>query len=238
MSVLAAPNRHATSNASTIIELLGPAGAGKSTVTRALVERNVDIESDFRIRRAAHVPRFALAALSACVSGVPFRSGILGWRTAAYLETLQGVLTARRTEPRITVFDQGPVFLLSLLSELAGIDPPSSSLRWWDRQIRRWARTLDLIVWLDAPDEILAERMDRRQQRHRMKHAPAAERGLFFRICRQRFSSVVAALTEHGPVEVVRLNTAAGSLEETLAEVETAMRACEARKRRARGRGE
>jgi len=232
VTALVGPKRHAMSNTSTIVELVGPAGAGKSTITRALAERNADIETGFRIRRAAYAPRFAQAVLSACVSGVPVRGGVLGWRTMAYLDTLQRVLTTRRAEPRITLFDQGPVFLLSLLSELTSIDPQAPSIRWWDRRIRCWARTLDLIVWLDAPDEILADRMDRRPQRHRMKHALAPERRVFFRECRQRFSKVVAALTAHGPVQVVRLDTSARSLDETLAEVETAVRACEARKRR------
>jgi thymidylate kinase len=72
--------------------------------------------------------------------------------------------------------------------------------RWWRAALQRWAATLDVIIWLDAPDAVLAQRIRTRNGTH-----PCAEWGdralyEFFARWRAGYQHVVSQLTEvHGP---------------------------------------
>ena len=156
-----------------VLEIVGPAGSGKSTVFDGLLRADGCIErkpvlsrSPYRLLLARHLAS-ALATLA--------RLRMLGRRTTrsqvammAYLRALPHAVDGRRTGlDRVVVFDQGPVYFLTRPSirdrRLAA---------WWDRTAEIWSDRLDAIVWLDAPDEVLLERINSRPKGHALKGRP------------------------------------------------------------------
>jgi hypothetical protein len=79
----------------------------------------------------------------------------------AYLQALPRALRGRQG---IVVFDQGPIYLLTrpiLLDERLA--------SWWQRTFDAWSSLLDAVVWLEAPDAVLLERINARSKVHRLK---------------------------------------------------------------------
>jgi hypothetical protein len=83
----------------------------------------------------------------------------------AYLEALPRALAGDGSRAsRTVVFDQGPIFFLTRPSLQ---DPRIRP--WAERTFEAWADLLDVVVWLDAPDHVLRERIDARSKDHRIK---------------------------------------------------------------------
>jgi thymidylate kinase len=154
---------------SSVVELAGPAGAGKSSVFARLVARvhNVDVMPVLRTRPYVHVLATNVPAILATV----VRHGTIRSltpekvRSMLYLRALPGLIERRPvSEGNVLVFDQGP---LHLLSEAQLRDDRLNA--WRKATLETWASLLDAVVWLDAPDAVLAERIDARSKWHRLK---------------------------------------------------------------------
>ena len=46
-----------------------------------------------------------------------------------------------------------------------------AAARWWQQTLTAWGSLLDVVVWLDASDAVLLERIDARDKEHRLKGA-------------------------------------------------------------------
>src|SRR5262249_8826408 len=89
-----------------------------------------------------------------------------------YLEALWRLVerSARTAgDGSILVLDQGPLYLLSKPDLLDQHLAP-----WREEMLEKFSSLLDAVVWLDAPDDVLVERIAGRSQRHRLKGAPLA----------------------------------------------------------------
>ena len=123
--------------------------------------------------RPAHAARL-LPAWLASREPLPRREG-------AALAELRGragrrASSAARAAAALAVFDHGPLFRIARLRAFGPRLVESAAFRRWsEAAVRRWARLLDAVVWLDAPDALLAERIDARDERHRMKGGEAGE---------------------------------------------------------------
>ncbi len=156
-----------------LIELVGLPGSGKSTVFEALSRRSDRIGSGPVLSRRPHVA--LLAREMAAVLATLVRRRALGrqWTRellvmAAYLGALASLLGgAWRPDRDAIVFDQGPIFALTrpaLLDERLA--------EWWDSSFATWRSLLDVVVWLEAPDEVLIDRIGARGKFHRLKGGP------------------------------------------------------------------
>jgi shikimate kinase len=158
--------QNVTSKRPPLVELVGPAGAGKSTVLEALLTRNETIVGPPRLRKTEYL----LARNLAAVIGTLLRHRIFRPRVSieqvrmmVYLQVLPRILD-RAGSAEAIVFDQGPVFFLtrpSLMDERLAT--------WRERVLDAWAPLLDVVVWLDAPDRLLIERINSRAKWHRLK---------------------------------------------------------------------
>ena len=160
------------------IEIVGVAGTGKSTLARTLAERDPGcrIADSLHTKTSAHwayvvhsVPQvLPLVAQSARARPA------LDWEETKFIvyvtEWRRFLRRECRRDSGLVVLDQGPIFALARL--LWGRKPITETRefeRWMDEQIAGWSVDLDGIVWLAAPEEVLLERINERQQDHEAK---------------------------------------------------------------------
>ncbi len=192
-----------------LIELMGLPGAGKSTVFEALRKRNDRINTMPILRRKPHAPVLARHLVAILATLVRRRALGFHWsRDAlvmmAYLQALPSVLEGpHRPLGDALVFDQGPIFSLTrpaLLDERLE--------EWWEAMFAEWRSLLDAVVWLEAPDQILLERISARSKHHRLKGCPEAAALEVLARNRAVYDSVLARLHlgSHPPT-ILRFDT-------------------------------
>jgi AAA domain len=193
------------------VELVGPAGAGKSTLRVSLV------------RQLPGVPReiWGLPVLPLLLNGaqlIPTFAGL--WlhsrsplwhetRHMVRLRTLQRALHRPAADDKeVLVFDEGPIFALAWLRGFGHEtlrDQPSAD--WWRTALRDWASLVDAVVVLDAPDRVLATRIRGRPHPHEVKEYPDAEIARWLARFRQALEWVLAEMASYGGPAVVRLSS-------------------------------
>jgi hypothetical protein len=143
-----------------------------------------------------------------------------------YLQALSRIL--ERQDPmrtRFRVMDQGPVYSLTKLCEL-GLEPLTTErlARWWEESLDRWASLLDVIIWLDAPDQVLIERINIRGKRHLLKGARDRDARDVLAQSRARYEYVISRLsTRRQAPEVLRYDTGRQALDEVVNTVISAL---------------
>lgn len=199
-----------------IVELVGPAGAGKSAVADRLVAAG-------RVVRASvwNLPRALI--LESLVRSLPlFVRLCVATRTLPAAEMKQitrlaalGLLVRRRARrARLVVLDEGPVFALSWLRVFGHARLQNGPLEaWWERTLAVWASALDCLVLLEAPEAVLLSRLRAREKPNDVfRDMDDAEvLGLVARY-RAAFDLVIGALTDRGGPRLLELGTAEASL--------------------------
>jgi len=108
----------------------------------------------------------------------------------------------------LAVFDHGPIFRLARLRAFGPRLVESAAFRRWEQDaVQRWAQLLDAVVWLEAPDALLAERIDARAEHHRMKGGEAGETQRFLGRYRAAYAALLAELAAAGAPEPIRVDT-------------------------------
>jgi len=151
------------------VEIVGPAGAGKTSLMQSLRAMNAGIEDGVHLRKISYAPTLFTKTLLFLPSWLRHyrRSRWFTWsdmRSIVYLEAWLGALKAKRASGTLAiVFDHGPVFRLAFLREFGPPVVRGAAFRNWSKGVQsRWMDALDTIVWLDAPDSVLLERLERR----------------------------------------------------------------------------
>lgn len=197
-------------------EIVGVAGAGKSTLTRALrFDYGCRVADSLHTKLPGHWPYVAHGLPRV----VPFFAAsmrdrpALSWdelKFALYVGEWDRFLRAEyRHRPGAVVLDQGPMFALACL--LWGRKPVTRRApfeAWLRRMVERWSRELDAIVVLDAPDAVLLERIDAREQRHDAKGVPSHEGLELLERHREAYGRVFQLVHSHGSARVLRFDTA------------------------------
>jgi shikimate kinase len=215
-------------NSRLIAELVGPAGAGKTTLARVLGQRdeNILVAADLELRKIGH--------LSIFVANVPLLLPVLLRRCQAsrwftwdeikalgYLTGWPRVLRQEATNNRTAILlDHGPVFKLATLNAFGPDRLRSQAFeKWWHTMFVQWASVLDLVIWLDAPDTVLAERINRRRQRHAVKGKSEREASRFLAHYRASYEQILAKLTAYGGPRLLQFDTSQVSIEQIVDEV-------------------
>lgn len=206
------------------VEVAGLPGSGKTTLAREIIGRREEIASKSlpgSWRKAIAYVRSGAAIWPTLVRVLVAERSV---RDCGRMIRLDALRPDRRRGPevaRTTVFDQGPVFLLSRLDP-AGRDGDAIG-DWRERMVKRWAGALDLVIVLEADDDILFDRVNGRSKQHALKDVPAERGRLALRLHRERLEQVLAELQERGSFDVIRLNTGETPLETTVTLVEEAV---------------
>ena len=193
------------------VELVGPAGAGKSTLSTSLLRQLYGAPGTIwgqpvlplLLNGAQLVPTFTSLWLHS-------RSPL--WHETRHmvrLRTLQRALRqAAGHSDQVLLFDEGPVFALAWLRGFgheAMRQPPSAE--WWQTALREWAAVMDAVIVLDAPDQLLAARIRSRARAHEVKELPDPEIARWMARFRQALEWVLAEMARHDGPRVVRLSS-------------------------------
>jgi hypothetical protein len=215
-----------------ILELAGPAGSGKSTLTRALGSQpGVQVGALPDIRDLRYILFFAWQLFLLLPTFFTlYRHKTGRWLTTqemALMAILNGwdMLLKRQAANggQLLVLDQGPVYILS---ELLRFGPhylqEAAAQPWWDKTCQRWSATLAGVVCIDTADATLIGRIRSREKSHGVKENSDAWAAGFLARYRAAQEKVLSSLAygTNGP-RISRFDTAQLSLDETLKNILT-----------------
>jgi thymidylate kinase len=205
-----------------VVELAGPAGSGKTTLLQALSQRNrqIVIGAHPQGRQMRDLPFFIGNAILLVPTFLRLwqNGGRLTGSEAARMIRLKGWhrFLGRQATGRVVILDQGPVYTLATLR---GFGPESLNSQgfqsWWDGMLRQWASILDMVIWLDAPDRVLAARINTRRKGHAVKGKSEQEALEFLEHYRTAYAEMLSALsTNSGGPRILVFDTSLESLDE------------------------
>jgi shikimate kinase len=196
-----------------VAEIIGPAGAGKSTLSRLLDGRDRAMRTGVSVwGMPLHLLGIHLLLLLPTFVSLSRSCRWLRWdeiKQLVRLNALNQLLDRESSKDYQTILlNEGAVFTLAKLGAFGqGSSPSLWSEKWSQGVFNQWATTLDAIIWLDAPDQVLAQRIRAREKPHRMKESTDQEIYEFLARYRSSYERVVSALrTYHGP-KVIRVST-------------------------------
>jgi deoxyadenosine/deoxycytidine kinase len=199
-----------------LVEVAGVAGAGKSTLTRLLCQSEADCSrADFiHARTPEHLAYIAhsLPRLLPILAGNLRLSPHLNWadfKLLVYVTEWHRFLNRKpEYDHGFTLLDQGPIYALVRLkaeSKAAASDPAFE--RWWNQMLELWADQLSAIIWLDAADQVIWDRINERGQRHKTKGEPLDVGRRFVTRYRRLFEEVLDRVNILGGPEILRFDT-------------------------------
>ena len=193
------------------VELAGPAGVGKSTLSRALVGRGGVASGTIWGLPIAALLGNGVRLLPSLVRNCRQAHSLL-WdesrhmvRLATLHRTLLGtVLPGTRT----VVFDEGPIFALAWLRGFGHeIMRSEASEGWWQATLRDWAAVMDVVVVVEANDALLARRIRIRPHPHEVKEFSDPAIVAWMARFRSALSWVLEGLAREGGPVVLRVTT-------------------------------
>ena len=204
------------------VEILGVAGAGKSTVARLLGRGPGFARAEFiHTRKPSHLLQVARGIprlMPILLAGIARRPRI-SWpelKLLVYVSRWRLFLARRRPAPgTVLLFDQGPLYALVRL-EAEG--KPFTARRafedWSEEMLRSWASELIALIWLDAPDAVLWSRINERSQGHKKKGEEAEAGYRFIARYRRTFDGLLRRMEELGGPPVLRFDTSTATAEQ------------------------
>jgi len=213
-----------------VVEMCGPAGAGKTTLLQALHQCDEKIVTGVRLHKITYILFFASNTFFLLPTFLRhYRHGRwFTWRetrSMVYLKAWHHVLDRQvSNNDMVTVLDHGPIYRLALLRDF-GPEITKSQLyeRWWNSMLKQWATIMDMVIWLDAPDVVLLERIHTRSRWHIIKRKSGQEACEFLGRYRTSYEHIISALTAEGGPQVLRFDTDQKSVDQIVDKVLAAL---------------
>ena len=207
-----------------IVEVVGPAGAGKTTLCKILSRYNGSISlSNFPdVRKISFAPFFIWNGLQIAptllnLSRVDKRK--LTRREFAWLSILygwSGVLRKELNKKETILLDQGPVYLLTEVREFGPeFLGEKKAEKLWQDLYSRWADFLNMVIWLDASDNELLKRIRSRDKEHVVKNESDETAIAFLARYRNAYTRTISNLAgNHCGLKILRFDTCQRSPQE------------------------
>jgi thymidylate kinase len=203
------------------VEIMGPAGAGKTTLLRALNQCHKKIQPGIRVPKIRQIPFYVDNTFSLLPTFLrQYRHS--RWftrkemRSIVYLEAWLHILGQQApNNDRVIILDHGPFYLLAVLREF-GPEITTSQLfkSWWASLLNQWTATIDIVIWLDAPDSVLLERIRARNRWHAIKEKCEQEAYEFLTNYRRTLEQIIARSVTDRQITLLRFDTNQESVEQ------------------------
>ena len=210
------------------MELVGLAGTGKTTLSRALSRRSekIQVGAEIELRKLKHIPVFVrnTPQLLPIILHRSRYSRWFTWEEIKYLVYLEGwphVLEQQAARGGAAILlDHGPVFKLATLNAFGPEYLKTERIEvWWKNMFKQWASTVDIVIWLDAPDAILEKRINSRRQRHAVKGKTEMEVLQFLARYRMSYEQILAKLMTDGGPALFQFDTSQTTIEQVVDEI-------------------
>lgn len=209
-----------------VFELVGPAGAGKTAVLRALGARDSQVRAGLRIDRLRFSPILLIHALALLPMSVEllWRQPRAWWPSLVHvlrLRTLPAVLAREtRADHRSVLLDEGPVFSLARLGVFQRAHHGGGRLeREWHRAFASCLQCLDGVVWLDAANSVLTRRIRDRSKSHRVKGGTDAKVAGFLGRYREVYREILEATRGSGRLRVIEIDTGSQTIDQAVSTI-------------------
>lgn len=191
------------------IEIIGCAGSGKSSVAQRLSE-------DGCVLTSIPPAEYKRQCLKCVILKLPVLLLLCLLRVRRhYLKTLIRVEAALTTVQlgkkrhlilnKTFIFDQGPISKLAYL-HLKGI--PNKIVELWLKALQKKSiQTFDLLIWLNAANDLLRFRVNNRAEHHKIKNKPKELVDGFYDAYRACFKTVIGNSIENIPCEYIETGT-------------------------------
>jgi thymidylate kinase len=219
-----------------LVEIVGPPGAGKSTLFRAL-DKNVEwilggyipLQKDF-----SNVPFYAKNILSL----VPILVRLLGegdrnpnLKDIICMALLNGwheILRKKvETTGKVIVLDQGAISIMMWLSMWGPQGLHNSNFQgWWNKVYEHWIQNLDMIVYIDTSVDILIKRIRHRYEVNNKKviyHVNGKsdqEASDFLVKCRSVYEQIISRFEQNNHrMQVVKIDSGENNVDDIVRKV-------------------
>jgi uridine kinase len=91
--------------------------------------------------------------------------------------------------------------------------------RWLEDRFEQWSSALDVIIWLDAPEELCLQRVLARKQWHDAKAMPSDDVLSRFRRLRSSYEQIIDTMVSRQPKKVFHFRTDQVSTEEMVEQI-------------------
>lgn len=213
---------------SLIVEIIGLAGTGKSTLSSALYRQSEKILASERlgVKESKHRLFFIeqTILLLPTFFRLPRNGRLLTMEEIKKMVYLNGwhrvLMRQGQNNNAIVVVDQGAIYKSATLYGFGPEKLKDQRLRnWWDQLFKQWASTLDMVIWLDGQDDILIERIFSRDKWHIIKELSSDEARKFFSDYRFAFNYVISKLNSNKNITILRYDTSYQSPEDIVDQV-------------------
>lgn len=179
------------------VEIIGVAGTGKTTVTQRLKKRAANLRVDFpfsEFKRLYYLNLFRMLPMLICLK---LRGASVDkLRKMLKLETILTFLQDPERKNILAyqgfVFDQGPIYQVSNFRYILRSVPVNAQFEEWLKSMEmRTLSLIDAVVWLDASNDVLTERINSRDKDHPVKNKRREEIDRFLDYHRNIFHNIL-----------------------------------------------